>query len=190
MTPQENQLLQDFLDQLDQAQPGPRDREAQALIAQAFARRPDAAYLVVQRALMVEQALRQSQAQLARYQEQGSTFLGGARGLGPPATAASPAAPPGAVAPPADSGARAGATGGAMGSFLANAGATAAGVAGGAFLFQGLSSLFGHPGGGIAGAPPPNETVENVTVNNYGKDGDESPAEDDLADSADDSFFT
>src|SRR5215813_7067105 len=88
VTPQESQLLQDFLGQLDNAQAGPKDREAQALIERAFARQPDAAYLVVQRALMVEQALRQSQAQLARYQEQGSSFLGGGRGPGVPPTAA------------------------------------------------------------------------------------------------------
>jgi len=39
MTPQETQLLQDFLDQLTRAQIGTKDRQAQILIARAFGRR-------------------------------------------------------------------------------------------------------------------------------------------------------
>ena len=55
MTPQETQMLQDFLDQLTRAQVATKDHEAQILIARAFAQQPDAAYLVVQRALLLEQ---------------------------------------------------------------------------------------------------------------------------------------
>jgi hypothetical protein len=67
-----------------------------------------------------------------------------------------------------------------LGSFLQSAGTTAAGVAGGAFLFEGLSNLFGgnhgfggggfggggFGGGGFGGGP----MEENVTINNYGDD--------------------
>jgi hypothetical protein len=177
MTPQENQLLQDFLNQLSRAQAGTKDREAQALIASAFARQPDAAYLVVQRALLLERALKQAQAQLARFQEQGSSFIGGGGSWSRAPTPASGAAPAPAYTPPAEIGARAAGVGSGWGSFLGNAAATAAGVAGGAFLFQGLENLLGHHDGAFPGATLPAETVENVTVNNYGND----PASTDLA---------
>src|SRR4029453_17567042 len=77
MTPQENQLLQDFLAQLTRAQVVTKDPDAQALIARALAKQPDAAYLLVQRALLLEQALKQAQAEIAQLQEQGSSFIGG-----------------------------------------------------------------------------------------------------------------
>jgi len=76
MTPQDTQLLQDFLNQLTRAQVATKDREAQTLIARAFAQQPDAAYLVVQRALLLEQALKQAQAQIAQFQQQSSSFVG------------------------------------------------------------------------------------------------------------------
>ena len=66
MTPQDTQMLQDFLNQLTRAQGATKDHEAQILIARAFAQQPDAAYLVVQRALLLEQALKQAQAQIGR----------------------------------------------------------------------------------------------------------------------------
>jgi len=156
MTPQETQLLQDFLTQLARAQVGTRDAQAQALIARAFAEQPDAAYVLVQRALLLEQALKQAQAQTA------------------PAAPAPGYIPP--TAPPAAAPAS------PWSSFLGNAAATAAGVAGGAFLFQGLENLFGHGGSAFPGAGMPTETVENVTVNNYGSDADTSSDRDDLSD--------
>jgi hypothetical protein len=67
-------MLQDFLNQLTRAQVATKDHEAQILIARAFAQQPDAAYLVVQRALLLEQALKQAQAQLAQLQQQSSRF--------------------------------------------------------------------------------------------------------------------
>ncbi len=79
MTPQENQLLQDFLAQLTRAQAVTKDPDAQALIARALAKQPDAAYLLVQRALLLEQALKQAQAEIAQLQDQGSSFIGGGR---------------------------------------------------------------------------------------------------------------
>jgi hypothetical protein len=184
MTPQNTQMLQDFLNQLTRAQVATKDDEAQILIARAFAQQPDAAYLVVQRALLLEQALKQAQAQIAQLQQQSSSFVG-TRAWNPeprPAPGAAPATadalPPRAVPSSPEAGSP-------WSSFLGNAAATAAGVAGGAFLFHGLENLFGHDGG-FSAASAPAETVENVTVNNYG--GDDDSADLAASDSANDAF--
>jgi hypothetical protein len=185
MTPQDTQLLQDFLNQLTRAQVATKDRDAQTLIETAFARQPDAAYLVVQRALLLDQALRQARAQLAYLQQQNSSSVG-TRAWNP-----EPTPGPGAARPPADAfppraappSAEAGSP---WSSLLGNAAATAAGVAGGAFLFHGLENMFDH-GGGFSAANAPADMVENVTINNYG-DGDESAdrvASDDVNDGID-----
>jgi hypothetical protein len=183
MTPQDTQMLQDFLTALTRAQVATKDNEAQILIARAFAQQPDAAYLVVQRALLLEQALKRAQAQIALLQQQSSSVLG------TQAWNAQPAPNRSAMGAPADTpaapGPRSAEAGSPWGSFLGNAAATAAGVAGGAFLFHGVENLFGH-GGGFSAANAPAEMVENVTVNNYGSDYDAA----DLAasDTADDAF--
>src|SRR5438128_5584858 len=70
MTPQETQVLQDFLTQLTQARGIAKDPQADALIASAVAQQPDAAYLLVQRALMMEQALNSAKAQIAQLQNE------------------------------------------------------------------------------------------------------------------------
>ena len=70
MSPQDSQLLQDFLNQLVQARGLPKDPEAEAMIAQAVARQPDAAYLLVQRALLQQQALDNAKAEIASLQRQ------------------------------------------------------------------------------------------------------------------------
>ena len=184
MAPQDTQMLQDFLNQLTRAQVATKDHEAQILIARAFAQQPDAAYLVVQRALLLEQALKQAQAQIAQLQQQSCSIVG-TRAWNPeprPAPGAAPATadalPPRAVPPSAEAGSP-------WGSFLGNAAATAAGIAGGAFLFHGLENMFGH-GGGFSAANAPAEMVENVTVNNYG--GDHDSADLAASDTADDAF--
>ena len=63
MNPQEKELLARFLEQLTTAQAGQKDREAESLIREAVARQPDAAYLLVQRALQLDQALQLTQAE-------------------------------------------------------------------------------------------------------------------------------
>ena len=65
MTPQENEKLQQFLNQLRQAQGAQRDPEADALINAAVSRQPDAAYLLVQRTLLQEQAIEAARAAVA-----------------------------------------------------------------------------------------------------------------------------
>ena len=70
MSPQDAQLLQDFLNQLVQARGLSKDPEAEAMIGQAVARQPAAAYLLVQRALLQQQALDNAKAEIAQLQRQ------------------------------------------------------------------------------------------------------------------------
>lgn len=174
MTPQEQEKLQQFLNQMRQAQGVQRDPEADAIINDAVSRQPDAAYLLVQRTLLQQQALEAAQARIAELEQQvqsakpATSFLGGADdwgnsarnrpGSNMPAMAAPPAYPQQAPAyqnasPAYEAPQRQGALsrfgmggGGGGGSFLGTMAATAAGVAGGAFLFQGIGNLMGNHG--------------------------------------------
>jgi hypothetical protein len=177
MTPDERTLLSTFLNDLAQARASGKDAEAEGMIKQAFAANPDAAYLIVQHAILSDQALHAAQGRIAELESgRGSSFLGGGQPAQPrPSTSVPPSSP---WAPP--TGSSPFSSGGGLGSFLRNAGTTAAGVAAGGFLFEGLSGLFGGHrgfgfgggfggpwGGGGFGGP----TVENVTINEYNDDG-------------------
>jgi len=205
MSPQETQALQDFLNQLTQVRGIGKDPQADAMIRSAVAQQPDAAYLLVQRALLMDQALTASKAQIASLQSQiqalqagtppARGFLdGNAWGNTPAASVRSDPAPayvpayapaPAQLAPqyqtaPAPS---SGFFGGGMGSMLGTVAATAAGVAGGAFLFQGIEHMMnGGSGSGLMhqnGLSSPVENVENTTVNNYyGGDADKGRVQD------------
>jgi len=191
MNLQETQSLETLLSQLVQVCGIAKDPQADSLIASAVAQQPDAAYLLVQRALLMEQALNQAKAQIASLQgqleaaqaPQRRSFLDaeawGNTGASAPRTMASPSIPPGySQSAPVQSPAPApspGLFGSGLGGTLGTVAATAAGVAGGAFLFQGIEHML-HAGGGNglmnqsgvgAFAPP----VENTTVNNF-YDGD------------------
>ncbi|MCA1325900.1 DUF2076 family protein [Herbaspirillum sp. alder98] len=190
MSPQETQTLQDFLNQLTQVRGIGKDPQAAAMIAAAVAQQPDAAYLLVQRALLMEQALTTSKAQVASLQNQLQAAQSGAGatpgfldsnawgnaagnsarpGSSAPAymPAYSAAPPPAAQAPAAAP--STGFFGGGLGSTLGTVAATAAGVAGGAFLFQGIEHLMNGSGGGASGHQNAlsSTPVENTTVNNY-----------------------
>lgn len=216
MSPQETQTLQDFLNQLTQVRGIGKDPQADAMIASAVAQQPDAAYLLVQRALLMEQALTTSKAQIAALQNQLQALQSGAAptrgfldsnawGNAPiasrPAPAPAPAYPPAYTLAPAPAAAApqyqaapapsSGFFGGGLGSTLGTVAATAAGVAGGAFLFQGIEHLMnGGNSSGLGhqnGLSTPVENIENTTVNNYyGSDADKSRAQD-RADSSNDS---
>jgi len=175
MTPQESQVLQKFLGQLTQAHVSAKDPEAQAMISSAVAQQPDATYLLVQRALLLEQALQQARSQLARLQERGNSAGGGSSAWSQTLPSTPGAAPAPAITPQVQPERPTAGTNSGWGGFLGNAATTAAGVAGGAFLFQGLEGLFGHRGGGgFLGESAPTETVENITVNDYSNDADAS----------------
>lgn len=211
MSPQETQSLQDFLNQLIQARGIAKDPQADALIASAVAQQPDAAYLLVQRALLMDQALTIAKTQIASLQSQlqatqaapSRSFLDPANAWGntpavaprpPVAPAAAPmmaSAPAQMQTPVMQSAAPAaspGFFGGGAGSMLGTVAATAAGVAGGAFLFQGIEHLM-HPNSGVGfmnqpGMAPLAAPVENTTINNYyGADPatDDSSGADDIA---------
>lgn len=158
MSPSDTRKLHDFLAQLVQARGIQKDPEADALIQRAVAQQPDAAYLLVQRALLMEQALDSARAQIAALenqvqQQQGSRggFLdpyswGNRRQVSHPSSHhmhyqhAAPGSFGGGFL-------RGGGGGGLLGSIAA----TAAGVAAGSFLFHGLDNLF-HDHGGQGGA--------------------------------------
>ena len=185
MTPQERDQLTQFLKQLGDARVGEKSAEAEALIRETVAKQPDAAYLLVQRSMLVEQALNAAKAQIAQLQAQvqnaqASRSSGGFLGGGNPwaqslDSGASPAGVPGAgnyqmprgAAPFANA---APAVGGGAGSFLGSVATTAAGVVAGGFLFQGLESLIGgHHQSGLSGwGDTPGEQVsEQTVINNY-----------------------
>lgn len=176
MIQHERELLGNFLYQLLQARTDVKDPEAEQMIKDTLSRQPDAHYLLVQKAILLEQALNDAKAQIAALQAQahpGETagFLN--NNLWGSTPNANPAAGAGTVMPPSPTPAPSAASPGT--GFLGRAAATAAGVAGGAFLFEGLSSLFGHHTGfgGFSGfGSNGNFPVdENVVVNNYYDNG-------------------
>jgi len=187
MTPQEVQALETFLAQLTQARADAKDPQAEARIVDAVARQPDAAYLLVQRAMLLDHALSSAKAQIASLQNQlqaaqagqfnsfpgNSSAWGVGGGQASPAPSFPPSAGPASVPAatqnvPAQP-SRPGLLGGGWGSTLGNIATTAAGVAGGAFLFQGIENLF-HRGGGSSflGQPAMGfPAAEPTVVNNY-----------------------
>jgi len=201
MNPQERELLGHFLQQLTQVQAGQKDAEAEALIREAGVRQPDAAYLLVQRAMQLEQALQAVQAQANKLQAEleqlrtgaRSGFLDQANAWGRPAAPPAPSqpvpsqaqTPPPVPAQPAASPASSWGSG-----MLGNVATTAAGVVAGSFLFQGIGNLMGHHQQGTgfgANAPQPAPVAENTVINNYygsaADDGGELTAAADTGDS-------
>lgn len=189
MNTQETESLETFLNQLVQARGVAKDPQADSLIAGAVAQQPDAAYLLVQRALLMEQALNNAKAQIASLQSQLQAQSPPARGFldaeawgnNPAATPRPSVSPPMAPMPPAyiqptamqpqAPAASPGFFSGGLGGTLGTVAATAAGVAGGAFLFQGIEHMM-HPGGGNgfmnqSGFASLTPSSENTTVNNY-----------------------
>ncbi|AEG70690.1 DUF2076 domain-containing protein [Ralstonia solanacearum] len=190
MTPQELQALDSFLAQLTQAQAGTKDPQAEARIADAVARQPDAAYLLVQRAMLLDQALASAKAQIAQLQTRLQTaqaagsgaFLDPASTWGQHANALPPSAMASAPMPPAAQPApvqpsRPGFFGDGVRGALGSIATTAAGVAGGAFLFQGIENLFHrNSGSGFLGQPAMGMLpTETTVINNY-YDNDDAPA--------------
>src|ERR1035437_6041679 len=167
MSPQETQALQTFLNQLTQVQGIIKDPQADALIASAVAQQPDAAYLLVQRALLMEQAVNAAKAQIATLQAQLQSmqspkpgFLDGANAWGnSAAVVARPATPimssPAATAQvPMQTPPQAAAPGffsGNVGSILGTVAATAA-AAEGVGVCVGVWVVGAGGGGGRCGA--------------------------------------
>ncbi len=184
MTPDERTLLQRFLTDLVQTRGPAKDPEADALIGQALAASPDAAYVLVQHAILSDQALHAAQDQIAALQNQvraaaapaaqPTSFLPSAPG---PWTPTRPQAAGGYTGPGPFNG------GGGLSSFIRAAAPTAAGVLGGEMLFHGLEGMFGGGHGGGFGAGYGGGVTENIT-NNYYSDDDSGDSSD--QDSSDD----
>jgi hypothetical protein len=148
---QEREQLSQFLQQLQGAQVGTKDAEAERLIQETCRQQADANYLLVQRSMLLGQALATAQAEIARLQQalespqaSSNSFLGGnawgntpvAPVVGQPrSTGLAPAAPiPPAAVNPSSWGS----------GMLGTVATTAAGVVAGAFLFQGIEHLMGN----------------------------------------------
>jgi len=170
MNMQEREQLTHFLHQLAQTQAGAKDAEAAAMIAATFSHHADAPYLVVQRALLLDAAIHNADAQIAQLKAQVAQLTQQQRAAAPaggfldattwgrqPAPLPSgPSAPsattlgsaPFQASPQYASAQNAPAARGFQApSFLSSLAGTAAGVAAGAFLFQGINHLVGgqHP---------------------------------------------
>ncbi len=147
MTPDERNLLQQFLSDLEATRGAAKDADADSLINGALRSNPDAAYLLVQHAILADQALQAAQQRIEALEQPQApacapvSFLGG----GQPAQSqglqsqsqgdywdSQPAPQPQSPLSPKSG----------LGGFLRNAGTLAAGMAGGEFLAQGLSNLF------------------------------------------------
>ena len=168
-----------FLRLLQEAQAGQKDSEAEALIRDAVARQPDAAYLLVQRVMQLEFALEASQSEAGQLKRElaqtrtgrpASSFLGSPNEWGrrPAASAgaaqsnfqpamtrdARPATQPApAAAAPASSWGS-----GLMGTVAS----TAAGVVAGSLLAQGIGSLMGRHNNDHAAIPPGGGKVDDA----------------------------
>lgn len=164
MTPEERDLLDRCLSDLARARPDQKDPDAAQRIDRAVRDNPDAAYVLVQHAILSDQALDDAQARIAELERQldaqgaprgaDGGFLGGlfgGRGRDDDLRYGGASVPPtGRYDPRYDDRGQGGGSfmggqqgGGGLGGFLRNAGMAAAGVAGGAFLFNGISNMMG-----------------------------------------------
>lgn len=181
MTPQEQQQLTQFLNQLTQAKLSQKDPEAELLIQAAIKQQPEANYLLIQRALILEQALNNAKAQIADLQNQvrnnpnnSSTSFLNNDPWAQPASNAGPVPGAGNYQMPryaAPSPAQPSAFGGGASSFLGNVATTAAGVVAGSFLFQGIENLMGghhgSSGWGQHDQGASEHVSEQTVINNY-----------------------
>ena len=135
MTPDERNLLQAFLSDLAGTPNVAKDAEADAMIQDAVRANPNAAYLLVQHAILADQALHAAQAELqqSRQMQPAPAFL-------PQQGQPMPAPWAGQNGQPVQSSPFAANSG--LGGFLRSAGTMAAGVAAGDFLFQGIENIF------------------------------------------------
>ena len=169
MTFEERDQLTRFLQLLAQAQAGPKDAEAQGLIAEACARQPDAAYLLVQRVLQLEHALKDAM----RDATPKPSFVGDANAWGHAPIASQPSVQPPAQVPMQQAPMAAPQRSAWGSGLLGTVAMTAGGVVAGSLLAQGIGSLFGHhnnPSADHAATPPGGGTLVDT---DYGaKSGD------------------
>jgi hypothetical protein len=172
MNPQEKAQLEQFLQQLNSTQAGAKDSDANALITESVKQQPDAAYLLVQRAMGLEMALQVAQKQMTEMQAQIDQtskppgFLSGINSWGRAAPAQG--APANAMAArPAAGAAQPSAWGSGMLGAIAT---TAIGVVAGSMLYQGIQSMMGQnstpdAGNGLGHSNAPADSGQQVAQN-------------------------
>lgn len=181
MNAQERNQLTLFLQQLKDARIGSKDAEAEQLIKAACEQQADAHYLLVQRSLLLAQALDNAQAEIARLQSEQATLRGTSNSFlagnawgnsARPATSSQGAAGFAAATPPSPTAATSWGSG-----MLGTVATTAAGVVAGAFLFQGIEHLMGNHHGSnglLSGNNAPDALAahpESAPVNTYADAG-------------------
>jgi uncharacterized protein len=150
LSPLEREQLTRFLQELVQARPASKDLEAERLIRENCNYQPDASYLLVQRVLLLEQALNTAQADNAALQKELAAVRGNdrnflddsawgnsahARAAVPPApTPAAPSTPPPAAQTSGHG-------------LLGTMASTAAGIVAGSFLFEGIERMMANAKG-------------------------------------------
>ncbi len=172
MTPQERDLVTELFDRLATLENQPRDPEAERAVIEGLRRAPNAAYALVQTALVQDEALKRADARIQALEarlggapaDRPTGFLdrmrdallgrretarGSVPSVGP--ARAQPQEPSAAYAPGAAAWRQGPAPGG---SFLGTAASAAAGVIGGALLLDGIRSMMG-PGHGAFGFADP-----------------------------------
>ena len=173
MTPQERELVTELFDRLATLESQPRDGEAERAVIEGLRRAPNAAYALVQTALVQDEALKRADARIQALEaelggapaDRPTGFLDGmrdallgrretARGSVPSVGPArqQPQEPSAAYAPGAAAWRQGPASPG--GSFLGTAASAAAGVIGGSLLLDGIRSMMG-PGHGAFGFADP-----------------------------------
>jgi hypothetical protein len=173
MNPQEKAQLEQFLQQLNSTQAGAKDGDANALIAESVKQQPDAAYLLVQRAMGLEMALQVAQKQMTELQAQidqtskPSGFLSGINSWGRAAPAQGAPANAMAAARPAAGAAQPSSWGSGMLGAIAT---TAVGVVAGSMLYQGIQSMMGNnstpdAGNGLGHSNAPADSGQLVAQN-------------------------
>ncbi len=170
MNSQEHALLEGFLDKLVQVHGTRKIPQADAMIRRAVDRQPDAAYLLVQRSLMLEQALEQSNARIAELElaqrQPDRNFLDTGTSNNPPQmqrTAAMIASPPaGAAAPPEPSR-------GAVPQFPRTGGGDGRWRRWRCILIRRHRKLVRPPRRSLPGQAAQSFIPEDVTINNYSR---------------------
>jgi hypothetical protein len=207
MTPDERKMLSDLAQKFAQTPAPPKDPEAEEFIRTHIGNRPDALYMMTQAVLVQNLALQQAQQQLQALQRGGGTagsssgsFLGQSGSQSGPGFSQSSGQGQYAAPPPQYAQASTPSpSSGSAPSFLRGAAQTAAGVAAGALAFEGIRSLFSHPGYGMGsaglggfgggygfgGGAPADETIVNNYYDNAGGGGGDAGSGLDLQDNRD-----
>jgi hypothetical protein len=195
MNIQEHEQLSQILKQLCAVRLTDKDQDAEAMIREASAVQPDAAYLLVQRVLLMEQALNNAKARIEALESnaQNSQTAGSGSFLDNNPWSQAGANKAGAVPginnfqprntppqPPANN-----ALSGSSG-FLSNLATTAAGVVAGSFLFQGIENLMGNHSSGFGAQNSEPEIINNYYNDDQGQQADNSSNDNSLFASNDD----